>query len=116
MQTFKSLLIVAVLGVVAYGMYALLTGGGRGSEDATADEWTDVPRIAQADTPKVVLPETAPAPLPTATAAVTSTIRASHVIEVRSGHPACRGPLDGPPRDPRHRPRRVRLRHALEEP
>ena len=74
MQTFKSLLIVAVLGVVAYGMYALLTGGGREAEDATADEWADVPRTAHADTPKVVLPETAPAPLPTATAAVTSTI------------------------------------------
>lgn len=70
----RSVLIVAVLAVVAYGMYALLTGGGRDLEDATADEWADVPRIASPEFPKVVLPETAPAPLPAATAAVGSTI------------------------------------------
>jgi lipoprotein-anchoring transpeptidase ErfK/SrfK len=65
-QTFKSVLIVAVLAVVAYGMYAVLTGGGRELEEV-ADEWSDVPRVATAQ-PKVVLPETAPAPLPSAVA------------------------------------------------
>ncbi|MBI3467999.1 MAG: L,D-transpeptidase family protein, partial [Planctomycetes bacterium] len=73
MNTFKSLLIVAVLGVVAYGTYALLTGGGRATDD-TADEWAEVPRIAHPEFPKVVLPETAPAPLPAATAAVSATM------------------------------------------
>jgi len=70
----KSVMIVAVLGVVAYGMYALLTGGGRESEELTPDEWADVSRTAVPEHPKVVLPETAPAPFPTATAGADPTL------------------------------------------